>query len=81
MINRLIKMFAKKWAKDALNEVLKDKEKDMQKVITTTKVWTTRLEKILAALQSLLQKLDDNKITDEEIDQSISEIRKLIEEM
>lgn len=50
MINRLIKMFAKKWAKDALNEVLKDKEKDMQKVITTTKAWTTRLEKILAAL-------------------------------
>lgn len=81
MINRLIKMFAKKWAKDALNEVLKDKEKDMQKVITTTKAWTTRLEKILAALQSLLQKLDDNKITDEEIDQCISEIRKLIEEM
>lgn len=81
MINRLIKMFAKKWAKDALNEVLKDKEKDMQKVISTTKVWTTRLEKILAALQSLLQKLDDNQITDEEIDQSISEVRKLIEEM
>ncbi len=81
MINRLIKMFAKKWAKDTLNEVLKDKEKDMQKVISTTKVWTTRLEKILAALQSLLQKLDDNKITDEEIDQSISEVRKLIEEM
>lgn len=81
MINRLIKMFAKKWAKDTLNEVLKDKEKDMQKVISTTKVWTTRLEKILAALQSLLQKLDDNQITDEEIDQSISEVRKLIEEM
>lgn len=44
------------------------------------KVWIARLDKILFAFRSLLDKLDDNKIDAEEIDQTMTEITQVIKE-
>lgn len=52
----------------------------MDKTKAALKLWTGRLQSLLTCFQSLLQKLDDNKITAEEVDAAQEDVLKLIKE-
>ena len=63
-----------------INDLLDQYKDDVSKVRETLKVWIARLDKILFAFRSLLEKLEDNKIDAEEIDQTVAEVEQVIAE-
>lgn len=50
-----------------INSLLEQHRDNVMKVKSTVKIWIARLEKVLAAFKSLLEKLDDNEIDADEI--------------
>lgn len=68
------------WLCRKINNLLEQHKDNVVKVKSTVNIWITRLEKVLAAFKSLLEKLGDNAIDSEEIDQTIAEIDTLIKE-
>jgi len=63
-----------------INGLLDQYKDDVSKVRETLKAWIARLDKILFAFRSLLEKLEDNKIDSEEIDQTVAEVEQVIAE-
>lgn len=52
----------------------------MAKAKNLVELWNTRAQKVSMALSSLLAKLDDGKVDEEEIEQAVDEIRRLVGE-
>lgn len=63
-----------------INDLLDQYKDNVSKVSETLKVWIARLDKILFVFRSLLEKLEDNKIDSEEIDQTVAEVEQVIKE-
>lgn len=76
----MIKWFAKRYVIGMLNDLLDQYKDDVSKVRDTLKIWIARLDKILFMFRSLLEKLEDNKIDTEEIDQTVAEVEQVIAE-
>ena len=76
----MIKYFAKKYVIGLVNDLLNDYKDDIEKAKLTLELWVKRIDKILNTLRSMLNKLDDNKITDEEVEQVTNEITSAIKE-
>lgn len=68
------------WLCRKINDLLDQHKDNVSKVRETLKVWIARLDKILFAFRSLLEKLEDNKIDSEEIDQTVAEVEQVIKE-
>lgn len=76
MITWIVKRFFTK----KVNDLLENYSANVDKAKAALKLWTGRLQSLLTCFQSLLQKLDDNKITAEEVDAAQEDILKLIKE-
>ena len=76
----MIKFFAKKYVIGIVNDLLVEHKENVDKMKDTLKVWISRIDKVLFALRSMLTKLDDNQITDEEVEKTIEEITTTIKE-
>ena len=76
----MIKYFAKKYVISLVNDLLNDYKDNIEKAKLTLELWVKRIDKILNTLRSMLNKLDDNKITDEEVEQVTNEITSTIKE-
>lgn len=76
----MIKYFAKKYVISLVNDLLNDYKDDIEKAKLTLELWVKRIDKILNTLRSMLNKLDDNKITDEEVEQVTNKITSTIKE-
>ena len=63
-----------------VNDLLEEYKGNVSKVKDTLQLWIARLEKILSCFKSLLTRLDDGKIDDEEIDETAAEVENLIKE-
>ena len=74
----MIEWLVKKTLVGRLNKLLDKNKEEIGSTKDTIKVWIARLDKILFAFRSLLEKLDDNKIDDEEIDQTLADIEIVI---
>ena len=61
-----------------INDLLDQYKGGVDTVKDTLQVWIARLEKILSCFRSLLDKLEDNKIDGEEIDQTVAEVEEVI---
>ena len=68
------------WLCRKINSLLEQHKDNVVKVKSTVNIWIARLEKVLAAFKSLLEKLEDNAIDSEEIDQTVAEIEQVIKE-
>ena len=76
----MLKWIIKKYLIGFVNDLLEDYVENVDKAKSTLNLWINRIDKILYTLKSMLSKLDDNQITDEEIQQSIDEITSCIKE-
>lgn len=76
----MIKWLVTKVIIGKVNDLLEQHKDNINKVKETLKVWIARLEKIISCFKSLLEKLEDNKIDSEEIDQTAVEIETVIKE-
>lgn len=61
-----------------LNELLDAHRGRVDEAKQTINLWIKRLQRVLECLQSIVQKLDDGKIDDSEIDESVNLIKTII---
>ena len=76
----MIKWLVTKFVISKVNDLLDQYKDNVSKVRETLKVWIARLNKILFAFRSLLEKLSDNKLDDDELDQTVIEVEQVIKE-
>ena len=62
-----------------LNGLLEDNKDKVQESKKSVDLWLSRAEQITNCLKSLSEKLDDNKIDDKEIEETVSQIKALVE--
>lgn len=74
----MIKWAIKKYVISKVNGLLDEYKDNIGKVKDTLQTWIARLEKIIACFKTALAKLDDGKIDNDEIDQTIAEIEKVV---
>lgn len=76
----MIKYIIRKWILNQINNLLSKYETNILTVRNTLTSWITKLELIITIFKRTLTRIEDNKITDEEIDDTISDIEKTIKE-
>ena len=70
----------KKFLLKTVNKTLESYKDDVVKTRETVSLWTNRTRKLLSCLESLSQKLDDNQIDGDELQEVVSEIESLVKE-
>ena len=73
MLQTILKFFAKKYVASIITDMLKQ---TAQKIDLET--WKTKIKNVLQFCQFLLEKLDDNAITNDEIVEIAEKAKKLI---
>ena len=63
-----------------INNLLSKYETNILIVRNTLTSWITKLELLITIFKRTLTRIEDNKLTDEEIDDTISDIEKTIKE-
>lgn len=76
----MIKYIIRKWILKQVNNLLSKYETNILTVRNTLTSWITKLELIITIFKRTLTRIEDNKLTDEEIDDTISDIEKTIKE-
>lgn len=76
----MIKYIIRKWILNQINNLLSKYETNILTVRNTLTSWIAKLELIITIFKRTLTRLEDNKLTDEEIDDTISDIEKTIKE-
>ena len=76
----MIKWIIKKYLVGFVNDLLEDYKENVDICKDMLNLWIKRIDKVLFTLRSMLSKLDDNKISDDEIQQSVEEITTCIKE-
>lgn len=70
----------KKYVIGKVNKVLDQYKDNVDKMRDTLTVWIVRLEKVLSCFKGLLAKLDDGKLDNEEVDETIADVEQVIKE-
>lgn len=76
----MIKYIIRKWILKQINNLLSKYETNILTVRNTLTSWITKLELLITIFKRTLTRIEDNKLTDEEIDDTISDIEKTIKE-
>ena len=76
----MIKYIIRKWILKQINNLLSKYETNILTVRNTLTSWITKLELIITIFKRTLTRIEDNKLTDEEVDDTISDIEKTIKE-
>lgn len=76
----MIKYIIRKWILTQINNILSKYETNILTVRNTLTSWINKLELIITIFKRTLTRIEDNKLTDEEIDDTISDIEKTIKE-
>lgn len=74
----MIEWIVKRTLVGNLNKLLERHKDGICSAKETLKVWISRLDMILFAFRSLLEKLDDGKIDSEEIVQTVNDVKAII---
>lgn len=70
----------KKLAVNAINRLLKTYDKDVQKFLEKVDQNMRRIQRIAALFQSLKKRLKDGNISQEEVEQTVQDIKTTVEE-
>lgn len=73
-MNCILKSFILK----KLNKLLDEYKSNVSKARDTVDVWTTRAKRVTTCLESLSKKLEDNKLSDDELEEVIEELTSLV---
>lgn len=68
----MVKYFVKKWLLKQINQILESISKNDKAIY-----WKNKISEIITLLSEILKRLEDNKITEEEITEIIEKCKKL----
>lgn len=63
-----------------INSLLKDNQQTVDRLRATLKLWISRLKNVLSCFESLLEKIDDNELSSDELKQTADDINTLVKE-
>lgn len=70
----------KKWIIGKINDLLEDNKNNVDKIKEILSTWITRFQSILTYLESTMKKVDDHTITEDELNECVAEVEKVIKE-
>ena len=76
----MFKWIAKKYIMSKVNGLLDERKADVERFRANVAKWAARLRNVLACLESALAKLDDGKLDENEIKQTVAAVQELVEE-
>ena len=79
MIQNLIIRIAKKYIIKAIEEYIEARKENFAVVLCAVKTWINRLKIIIEELEKIESRIEDGKIEDKEIDDSVNEIKEIID--
>lgn len=71
--------FLKSFISRRLTKLLDARKDGVEKARAQVALWTSRTKAVCAALESLSAKLEDNKVTPEELEAAVAELGALVE--
>lgn len=77
-MRRIFVSLAKRYAIGAINDLLERNRRDVAKISETISIWTGRLERVLACLKRINERVSDGRLESGEVDESLREIEALI---
>lgn len=70
----------KKFILSQVNKILSDHKEDVAKTREAVNLWLSRADKVTNALKGLSQKLEDNQVTEAELEDAVAELTALVKE-
>ena len=79
-MRRIFVSLAKRYAIGAINDLLERNRGNVAKISETIALWSGRLERVLACLKRINERVADGRLESGEVDDSLKEIEALIKE-
>lgn len=76
----MLKYVVRKFLMSKLNSILEKYQEDVLTVRNRLTSMITQLELVITAFKRVLKRLDDGKLTDEEVDETIADVDRIIKE-
>lgn len=76
----MLKYVVRKFLMSKLNSILEKYQEDVLTVRNRLTSMITQLELVITAFKRVLTRLDDGKLTDEEVDETIADVDRIIKE-
>ena len=76
----MCKWIAKKYLMSKVNDLLEDCRGSVDKFRAAAAKWVGRLRNVLSCLETALAKLDDGRLDQEEVKQTVDAVRELVKE-
>ena len=80
MIKSLVISLAKKYIISAINDLLEKNKSNVGYICEKINYWTTKLTIIIELLKRISSRCADGNLDDNEVDQTVAEIEKIIKE-
>ena len=80
MIKSLVISLAKKYIISSLNDLLEKNKENVGYICEKINYWTTKLSLIIELLKRISSRCSDGKLDDNEVDQTVNDLEKIIKE-
>ena len=80
MLQSLVIRLAKKYAISAINGILEKNKENVGKICEKISYWTTKLTIMIELLKKISSRCSDGKLEDEEVQQTVAELEKIIKD-
>ena len=80
MLKSLVISLAKKYVISAINDLLEKNKENVGYICEKINYWTTKLSIIIELLKRISSRCSDGKLDDDEVDQTVNEIEKIVKE-
>ena len=80
MIKSFVISLAKKYVISAINDLLEKNKSNVGYICEKINYWTTKLSIIIELLKRISSRCADGNLNDEEVDQTVNEIEKIVKD-
>ena len=80
MIKSLVISLAKKYVISTINDLLDKNKENVGYICEKINYWTTKLTIIIELLKKISNRCSDGKLDDDEVDQTVNEIEKIVKD-
>ena len=80
MLKSFVISLAKKYIISAINDLLEKNKSNVGYICEKINYWTTKLTIIIELLKRISSRCSDGNLNDDEVDQTVNEIEKIIKE-
>ena len=80
MIKSFVISLAKKYVISAINDLLEKNKSNVEKICAKISYWIEKLSLIIELLKKISNRCSDGKLDDDEVDQTVNDLEKIVKE-